>query len=404
MSMGIGNFGVFVGPMAEDLAIGNTPFGLGLTARLLGFAASGPIVGRLLDRYGARGPLSLTIVVFGASVASLALITAAWQLIALLFFMGLLGFWGSSTLYFNVMASQWFIRKRGRAMSVMFVGFPAGIAVSVPVSQVLVDEFGWRTAWAILGIVGGSTVLLITRLVLRNRPEDQGLLPDGAERAPTAPGAPGATGEYSWTVREAIRTGAFWRMGASFGTIMLGMSAIGLFWVPYFISQGFTPSSAAWSLSAYALSQASASILLAPFVDRFQPRFLVLLGFGSFIAAFLLMMQADTLWQMLVTALLGGAGVGSGMLLQAHMWPGYFGRRHIGAIRGAAFPLTLTFSGTGSAATGMIFDATGSYVIAWSIAIGLLAAGAVLMALTPKPPPPTPPAQVNAAAREAETV
>jgi hypothetical protein len=83
------------------------------------------------------------------------------------------------------------------------------------------------------------------------------------------------------------------------------------------------------------------------------------------------------------------------------MWPGYFGRRHIGAIRGAAFPLMLTFSGTGSAATGMIFDATGSYFIAWSIAIGLLAAGAVLMAFTPKPHPPT---QVDAAAREAERV
>lgn len=387
MSMGIGNFGVFIGPMSHDLGIGNTPFGLGLTARMLGFAVSGPVIGRLLDRYGTRGPLSIAVAVFGGSVASLALIDEGWQLVSLLFFMGLLGFWGSSTLYFTVMASQWFIRKRGKALSVMFVGFPVGIAVSVPVSQAMVDALGWRTAWAVLGVVGATAVLLIAQLVLRSRPEEMGLAPDGTTEAADAGGAPEPDVEHSWTVHDAVRTGAFWRLGASFGTIMLGMTAIGLFWVPYFISLGFSAERAAWALAVYALSQAGMSVLLAPFVDRVQPRFLALLGFGSFIASFLLMIQSEVMWQMFATAFLGGAGVGAGMLLQAHMWPGYFGRKHIGAIRGAAMPLTLAFSGTGSAATGMIFDATNSYVAAWLIAIGLLVIGGMLMALTPKPRP-----------------
>jgi MFS family permease len=386
MSMGIGNFGVFVDPMSQDIGIGRAPFGWALTARLIGFALSGPILGRIVDRYGARGPLSVAIVAYSLSVAALGAIDTSWQLIGLLMLSGLLGFWGSNTLYFTVLAAQWFIRRRGRAMSVMFVGFPLGIAISVPISQLLIDSFGWRTAWAVLGLTGGVVVLAITRLILRNRPEDMGLQPDGdsVDDAGTR-GELGFIEERSWTLREAIRTGAFWRLAVAFGTVMLGMSAIGLFWIPYFLDLGFQPYLAAWALSAYALSQAGTSLLLAPFIDRFQPRFLAMFGFVSFIAALLLMMNVTVEWQMFLAGLLGGAGVGSGMLLNAQLWPAYFGRRNIGAIRGAALPLTLAFSGVGSAATGMIFDATGSYAPAWWAAIAFLFVGALLLAVTPKP-------------------
>ena len=128
--------------------------------------------------------------------------------------------------------------------------------------------------------------------------------------------------------------------------------------------------------------------MLAPFVDRFQPRFLAMFGFASFMVALLLMMNVTVAWQMFLAGLLGGAGVGSGMLLNAQLWPAYFGRRNIGAIRGAALPLTLAFSGAGSAATGMIYDATGSYTPAWTTAIAFLVVGALLLAVTPKPSPP----------------
>lgn len=384
--MGIGNFGVFIDPMSQELNIGHTPFGWALTARLAGFAAAGPIIGRLVDRYGVRGPLSVAIVFFSLSVAGLGSINTSWQLIGLLLFSGLLGFWGSSTLYFTVLAAQWFVRRRGRAMSIMFVGFPLGIAISVPITQALVDSFGWRAAWVILGVVSGGVVLLITRMVLRNRPEDMGLTPDGESAAPADPtGTNPSTEEHSWALHDAIRTGAFWRLAIAFGTVMMGMSAIGLFWIPYFTEQGFEPNLAAWALSAYALSQAGSSLLLAPFIDRFQPRFLAMFGFASFVVAFLLMMNVSASWHMFLAGLLGGAGVGSGMLLNAQLWPAYFGRRNIGAIRGAALPVTLAFSGAGSAATGMIFDATGSYAPAWWIAIAFLIVGALLLALTPKP-------------------
>jgi len=279
--------------------------------------------------------------------------------------------------------------QRGTAVGIYMSGTKVGPAVGFVVCAYLLDAFGWRDAWTILGITGSTVVLVIARLVLRNRPEDMGLVPDGAPRTQHA-GVGNAClyayqTEHSWTLHDAVRTGAFWRMAVAFGTLMFGMSAIGLFWVPYFIDHGFAPSMAAWALSAYATSQAGTSILLAPLVDRYQPRFLAMFGYASFFAAFLLMMNATVAWQLFTAAALGGAGVGSGMLLQAHMWPGYFGRANIGRIRGAALPLSLTFSGVGSAATGFIFDATNSYAPAWWTAVALLVVGAALLVVTPKP-------------------
>ena len=142
MSLAIGNFGVFVDPMSEELNIGRTPFGLGLTARLFGFAISGPIIGRIIDRYGARVPLAVAVTVFALAVASLGLVQAGWQMIGILAFMGLLGFWGSSTLYLTIPVAKWFVRKRGRAMTLVFLGFPLGIAVAAPVSQALIEAVG----------------------------------------------------------------------------------------------------------------------------------------------------------------------------------------------------------------------------------------------------------------------
>ena len=217
-----------------------------------------------------------------------------------------------------------------------------------------------------------------------------GLLPDG-EPLPVSSSddakAAIRTNEYPWTVREAMHTGAFWRLAIGFGAMMLSMSAIRLWWVPHFVSRDFDPQLAAWGYSSYALTQAAGSAALAPFIDRFQPRFLAAGGFVSVILAFIVLMTADSIWQMFLAAVLGGTGVGVGMLMQAQMWPVYFGRRNIGAVRGAAVPVTLTFSGAGSSAAGMIFDATGTYAPAWGAAIGVLALGAVLLILTPKPQP-----------------
>lgn len=388
VAMGIGNFGVFVEPMSEELGTGRSVFGWALTARLIGFSLSGPLIGRMLDRYGARIPFAVAGLTFGLSAIGLGFVSAGWQMVGLTFFGGVLGFWGSTTLYLTVPVAKWFIRKRGRAMSIVFAGVPLGIAISAPVSQALIDAFGWRTAWVLLGSVSGVAVAGLSLVLVRSTPESIGLHPDGVAPSPHRVG--GATlDEHPWTARDAIRTGAFWRMAIAFGVLMGGMGTLGLFWVPYATRLGFTASTAAFAFSTQAFSQVAVSAVLSQVLDRIQPRYVASGGFVSLMAGLLVAINASATWHLFAGSALAGIGIGSAMLLQAHIWPQYFGRRHIGAVRGMASPISLGLSAVGSAGTGMIFDATGSYVPAWWTIIGALAVGVVLLSSSAKPVPKT---------------
>ncbi|MDE2836247.1 MAG: MFS transporter [Chloroflexota bacterium] len=392
MFLGVGNFGIFVAPMSEELGLGNSAFGWALSARLLGFAASGPFIGRLIDSRGSRVPLAVGGVMLGGSAAALGMISAGWQMIGLTLFAGLMGFWGSSTLFLTIPIAKWFVRKRGRAMSLFFPGIPFGIGIASPLTQMLIDAVGWRDAWLVLGTVGGLSIAAISLVFIRSQPSDLGLLPDGESisletdehawrsRRP----------EYSWTVREAMRTGAFWRISVAYGLLMAAMGTIGVFWVAFLRSLDIPPQVAAISFSTQAFTQVGASILVAPWIDRLQARYVAMAGFAAVAAGMLVASVASTAWHGFAGAAFVGIGLGVGMLMQTHIWPAYYGRDHIGAVRGAATPLTLFMTGLGTPALGVLFDTT-SFATGWLAAAGGLLVGFMLLALSPKPRPPRTP-------------
>lgn len=388
--MGIGNFGIFVAPMSEELGVGNSAFGWALSARLLGFAVSGPLIGRLIDRKGARVPLAAAALLFGGSAMAMSLVDAGWQMIGLTLFAGLAGFWGSSTLYLTIPIAKWFVRKRGRAMSLFFPGVPFGIGVASPLTQLLVDAAGWRAAWVVLGAAGGLTIAALSLILIRNRPEDLGLQPDGDPDEADAPqGASSprqAAREHSWTVREAMRTGTFWRISAAYGLLMAAMGSIGVFWVAFLLSLDVAPGVAAIAFATQAFTQVAAAMAVGPWIDRVQPRYVAMAGFASVAAAMLVAAGATGVWHGFAGAVLAGIGLGMGMLMQTHIWPAYYGREHIGAVRGAATPLTLLMTGLGAPVFGMLFDYAG-FAVGWLAAAGGLTIGFVLLAASPKPQP-----------------
>src|SRR5215216_7059968 len=153
--MGGINLGLFIKPMGEELGIGQTFFGFAQTARLIGFSATSWYIGRHLDRHGARLPLVIAALITGATVVGLGAVTDGWQIVVLVFISGMTGLGGfGGNLYATVPISQWFIRKRGKALSMVFLGTPIGIFITPPLTQVLIAQVGWREAWYVLGVVG----------------------------------------------------------------------------------------------------------------------------------------------------------------------------------------------------------------------------------------------------------
>jgi MFS family permease len=395
------NFSFYIAPMSEELGSGVALFGLAQSLRMVAGALAGIIIGRLIDRYGARLPLAIATVLMAVIIVGVSQITAGWQLVVLFAALGMIGMQGPNSLYSSVPIAKWFRRKRGRAMSIAFLGTPVGIAFSTPLAQYLIHELGWRESILVMGLTGAAIVFLIAVFVVRRSPEDMGLPLDG-ETPGTEQEAPRNDGrrnrrvaaladEYPWTREEALRHPTFWKLALVFGVVMLGVGTIGLYRVPYFIERGVDPQLVSYAMSTDAVASLAISIPLGLLLDHFEPRRVILVGILCFCTAFALVILWSGVWQMFVAFALIGCGYVGVILVQTTIWPEYFGRENLGAIRGAAMPVSMVFQGIASPATGLVRDLTGSYTPAWICGFIALALGAVLISFTPRPQPPLKP-------------
>jgi MFS family permease len=394
VSSGMGgvNLGLFIKPMRDDLDIGTSVFGWAQTARIIGFAASGWLIGRLIDKHGARLLLAAAGLVAGAAMIALANVQEGWQIALVFFVVGATGIQGGgASLFMSVPLANWFMRQRGKAMSVAFIGMPVGIFVFSPLSQLLIDEVGWREAWLILGGGASIVIVLVALLIVRRRPQDMGLHIDGVAPVeypamPSTGRVPAFVDSISWTRREALRSPTFWRLTAVDGLRMLAMSTVGIFRVPFFIDdKGFDAHIVAFSLSAEAVFAVLVSLPTGWAVDRYQPRYVASVSTLCMIGGFLLTMTASSIVHVFAATSVLGLGIASFIICQNAVWPAYFGHANIGAIRGASTPVMLVFSAVGAPLTGMSRDWTGSFVYAWICGTLLLALAFVLLLTTPRP-------------------
>jgi MFS family permease len=397
MSMGAVNFGLFIGPMSTDLGINRTMFGLATTVRTIGSGISAPFIGRLLDRRGARLALALAGLFLGLALIGLSRVSATWQMVALMGLIGLIGMQGGLSLYSQVPISHWFVRKRGKALSLTFVGGPLALLATLPLTAVMIEQLGWRTTWLVLGVVGGTIVSTIGVGLIRRRPEDMGLHPDGdvpedgppdLKLEPTPKERRPQPEEYPWTRHQAMRTRAFWLMSIGYGMGMFGAISFVFFRIDYFIEQGIAPTVASLGAATDALLVVIVTLALTPFIDRITLRYLGALGITVLVASLGIAAAFPTVPGMFLANFVFGLGMGMNIGSQNAVWPSYFGRANIGSIRGAAFPITLLFSALGTPIAGIMRDLTGSYPSAWLVGMGPMAIGAVLVFLNRRPASP----------------
>jgi len=390
------NFGLFIEPMSRDLGVGQAFFGWAQSGRLLGSASSGFVLGHILDRYGSRVPLAIAgLLVLGAMLL-IARVTEGWQLIALFVFVGLVGLQGvGGNLYTMVSVSNWFMRKRSKAMSRVFLGTPIGIFIVAPLTAYFIGTIGWRDTVLILGITGGLLVFLVG-LFMRRRPKDMGQLMDGDSPGESqTPGegsnedekqsAGAEVKEYSWTRAEALRSPAFWKLSVAFGMSVFSLSTVSLFRVPHFVNAGIDAQIVAYSLSVEAVAVFVVAIPVGYAAARFQLRYILIVSQVVSVSVILLLFVSTEVWQVFLVNSLFGVTATSQMITMSVIWPDYFGKDNVGVIRGLTMPITTALSFGGPPLAGMIYDNYGSYEPAWWISIFVIVASAILFFITPKP-------------------
>ena len=394
MALGTLNYGLFIKPMGDDLGIGRATFGWAQTARQVASAVTSPLVGSVLDRFGSRVLLAVAAAITGGALVGLGFIGQGWHLVALFTAMGLVGMSGPAALVTTVPVAKWFVRKRGQAMSFVALGIPVGALIFIPLTQLFIDAFGWRMAWILLGIIGAGVIIPLSLIFVRRQPEDLGLRADGDAR-PSLPrdaqhghvgdAAPAPPDERAWTYEAAVRTATFWQLTFTFSVVMLALSSVAVHRIPHFMDRGLDPRLVAYATALDAVAAGVSSFVMGLLADRVPARYLGVAGFLLIAAGILLTTVADSVPVMFLAMIVFGAGIGGLMLIQNYVWADYFGRLHLGRIRGMVTPITLVFGGAGAPLAGYVRDANGSYTSIWLVGMGLFLLGALVLALTPPP-------------------
>ena len=390
MAMVTLNFGLFIKPMGDELGIGRATFGWASSARQFATSATSPIVGRLLDRFGARLMLPTAAVLTGAAMIWLSFSHHGWQLILIFALMGLVGMSGPGALMSSVPVLKWFVRNRGKAVAFMSLGIPIGALIFVPLTQVFIDWWTWRGALVALALIGVAVVAPMSLIVVRRQPEDMGLRPDGAA-APAAGHtgtAKGATDEESWTAKEAMRSGAFWRLVTVFSIVSLGVGTLGVHRIPSFMDRGLDARLVSFATAFDAVCAGISVFTMGFLVRKYSPALLGAVGFLLLGIASVLTIYATSVPVMFISMAVFGLGIGGQMFLQNFLWADYFGRRHLGSIRGIVTPVTLIIGGIGAPVAGYVRDATGSYDSIWWGGVVLMLIGALALVTTRTPRKP----------------
>ena len=386
MSMGMGslNFGLFIKPMGDELGIGRAYFGWAQTARQVASSVTSPPVGWLLDRFGSRVMLPVAALVTGSAMIALSLIDREWHLVALFAIMGLVGMSGPGALVTSVPVLKWFVRRRGAAIAFVGLGIPLGALVFVPLTQVFIDAWGWRTAWVILAVLGVGVIVPLSAVFIRRQPEDMGLLPDGSlPGRKTALGAtPASRGEgveVSWSVREAMRTYSLWSLVVVFAMVALATGTVGVHRIAAFMDRGLDPTLISFATAFDAVCAGVSTFAFGMLVTWVPAKVLGAVGFSLLGIASVMTIYAHGALLMFSSMAVFGLGIGGMIFLQNFIWADYFGREYVGGIRGAVNPINLTVGGIGPPLAGYVRDWTGSYDSVWWGGVCLMFLSALLL-------------------------
>lgn len=361
-------FGVFLPVLSDVFGWSRGAIAVAHSINMLLGGVVGFGVGAIADRSGPRAVLSVTVVIAGMGFALGATVTTLWHFY---FFLGVMVGVGASGLYIVTTSTivRWFAERRGLALGAVLTGFNLGFVTGGPTAAFLIQRFGWRTAYVVLGAavccVGGLAGLWV-------RDPAPGLAVNPARRSRDRPSLSGKT------FLEALEDRRLWSIAASW--LLLGMVFMMLMVhvVPYARDRGVTLERASLALTAYGLGAVSGRLVLGAMSDRLGTmatmRWCVLLQVASLTT--LLTGPSPWLTGFLLTAF--GFGFAGADTIVVKIVPDVFGLRSLGAIMGVLTFAWRCGAALGPAAAGFVYDATGSYMIPFGAAPVVLIASFLL--------------------------
>ena len=347
---------VFLDYILEDLGASRSTVSLLYTVGTLLASFALPFVGRRIDRHGPRVAVGVIAGLFAVACVWMAGVQSLWMLAVGFILIRGLG-QGSLSLVSLHVVNLWFVKRRGLAVGMTGLGMAIATAVVPSLLERLIDALGWRAAYAILAGIVASVALPLGVTFFRSAPERYGVTPDGY-RAPERDATPAR--EVNLTLGQARRTSAFWIVAGS-GVTIAALSTGQVFHHFDIVAQaGVDRLGAAAIFLPLGLAAAGANLSSGVLLDRFPPRYLIMVMLTLQAAALLFAAWLSPAWVLAYGAVLGAAQGMNGAVSGA-VYATYFGRAHIGAIKGFATTLTVAGTAVGPWAFALGRDAAGLY-------------------------------------------
>lgn len=381
---------VFVIPMTEEFGWSRGLFSGAVSLGAVFGLLMSPFAGRLIDRYGSGVILAGCSAIVGTCALLLALVTQAWSFYAI-YVPGRAVFSSPLELGTTTAISNWFIRRRPMALAWFGAAQGVGLGLLPLAAALLIDAMSWQSAWVSLGVFTLATGVLPPLLLMARRPEDMGLEPDvDPEERPADSSAPAARAtiwrDTDYTVREALRTPAFWILAFFSMVGFAAQAGVSLHQTAHYVDAGVSHGQAALVATAFALGQIPGGMVWSLAGRRLPVRVMMAVSAmwvagGVFGVAF-----SQQLGWGIFYGFLFGSGVGGLHTLLRLAWADYYGRMHLGAIRGLTLPAQIGGQAIGPVVSGFMFDASGGYRLPFVI-FGAAVSLSVLLVLAAVPPP-----------------
>jgi len=343
--------GLFMVPIAHAFGLSRTAISAVMLLSPLTVTAVLPFAGRAMDRWGLRRVLIPALLLFAVLHMALSGVQSIWQLLLVMFLLGITAGVHSSVGYAKLIA-QWFGRHRGAVLGVcVALGSGAGSALLPQLMRVMIADHGWRGAYLVLGAL----------IMVLGVPTMLALLKEAPLKASTAGASAEDVAQPGLTRAQALRQPNFWLLYAAVLLTSTALLGTVMHAYPMLTERGFAPQIATWAVSCMYIGTVVGQLSFGFAVDRINSPRTALPFFLCALIGVLIVHSAESNATVFAGAVLAGVGLGAENGLAAYLTSRYFGLLAFGSIFSWTFSAATLGAGLGLILMGIVHDVAGDY-------------------------------------------
>jgi MFS family permease len=366
------SFSVLLPEITKEFDWDRGQVALALTLGILAFGLPSPIVGMTVGKFGPRITMIVGNALAAVGLAGVYFAQEIWHLYLLYILIGLGGGFGGFVAN-TTMINNWFIKKRSLALGIFQACGGLGGLVFPPLVTALMSGMGWRSAWLVLAaIVIVIPVIIGGIFIIRNKPEDMGLTPDGVPPDPESEAEVLKTTtavvqdeQSGWRILDVIRKPIVWFIAGFIAANAFTAGTMLTHQIAYIQDIGYSPMAAATTVSVMSICSIVGSLGFGILAMKYRVRYLAMGAFVIQISAMVILLTTRELGVMYIFSVLLGLSYGSLTAAVSVFVGAYFPRKHYPKVLGVVFPFQVAANASSATLAGVIFDATSSYTPAF---------------------------------------